>query len=56
MNKPGPNPLTYVYGPPAMPPGEIVGRRVHRFICARCGCNSDNGNCGHNCHALSVMA
>lgn len=37
-----------------IPSSEIVGRRVYRHICARCGNNSDNGDCGHNSHRLTV--
>lgn len=48
--------LRYVQGTPAIPPDEIVGRRVTRHICQRCGANSDNGDCGHNCRSLSVTA
>lgn len=51
------NPFTYVAGRHSvMPASEIVGRRVTRHICARCGANSDNGDCGHNCRSLTVMA
>jgi hypothetical protein len=52
----GHNPLRFVSGNQPIPNGEIVGRRIDRFICAKCGQNSDYGNCGHNCRSLSVMA
>lgn len=55
--RPGPSRFTYVAGRhEVIPSSEIVGRRVTRHICARCGANSDNGDCGHNCRSLTVMA